>query len=96
MIASGGQASGFLRDCLELFKMSIGCSPEPCFCSYRVTANYVDSDKIMVAIFIGVFYKVVAKYLVSFRAKIIRNIGRALRQIWTKYWVYLKTNLEEI
>jgi len=46
VIASGGQASGFLRDCLELFKMSIGCSPEPCFCSYRVTAKYVDSDKI--------------------------------------------------
>jgi len=74
VIASGGQASGFLRDCLELFKMSIGCSPEPCFCSYRVTAKYVDCDKIVVIIFIGVFYKIVAKYWVCFKV----NMGEIL------------------
>ena len=71
VIASGGQASGFLRDCLELFKMSIGCSPEPGFYSYRVSAKYVDSDKIsMVMIFIRVFYKVVAKYRVCFKVNL--------------------------
>jgi hypothetical protein len=68
VIAAGGQASGFLRDCLELFKMSIGCSPEPCFCSYRVTAKYVDSDKIVVVIFIGLFCERVGKYWVCFKA----------------------------
>jgi len=74
VIAAGGQASGFLRDCLELFKMLIGCSPEPCFCIYRVTAKYVDSDKFMVIIFIGVSHKVVAKYWVCFEV----NLGEIL------------------
>ena len=77
MIASGGQASGFLRGCLELFKMSIGCSPEPCFCSYRVTAKCVHSDKIMVVIFKGVFYKDVEKYWVCFEV----NLGEIQGEI---------------
>jgi hypothetical protein len=68
VIASGGQASGFLRDCLELFKMSIGCSPEPGFCSYRVTAKYVDSDKISTVVILYEYF-----------IKLWRSIGRALR-----------------